>query len=129
MARGVAIADENVEDDALPSCNPADHLGGRLLLKYVREMDAEKYSVLSGVSTYSGVHYVTPTPMACKDLRSGLALPPMEPPGWVLLLLPEKLEHVRGPRRISGGLGLEYVLEDGFTSAAFAKPKWVLEYK
>jgi hypothetical protein len=130
QARGIAIADEDVPDANLPFCNPADQLGDRLLIKYLRPDEAEKYSILSGVSMFSGRHFVTPTPIAARDLVSVLALPPLgKRPCWLLLLRPEKLLAVKGPRRIQGGYGVEYVLEDGFSTLAIAEPGWVREHR
>lgn len=129
QARRIPVADENVDDDDLPYCNPADQLHDRLLIKYIREDEVEKYSAMRGKSHFPGCHHVTPTPIACSDLKAALALPLKKRPKYALLLLPEKLTSVRGPRRITGGYGIEYVLEDGFTSDAIAKPTWALEYR
>ena len=83
LARGITPAAEGTPIANVPPCDPHHQLGGRLLLKYVRENEAEKYSVTSGVSRFSGVHWLTPSPVACKDLVSMLSLPPMERPKWV----------------------------------------------
>lgn len=130
-ARGVVIADEDVPVDDLPFCTPTDHLGDRLLLKYLRPDDPERFSILSGVSQFPGRHYVTPTPIAREDLVSVLMLQPRKKkkPCWCLPLLPHMLYDVRGPRRINGGYGVEYILDSGFSSLAIAGPGWLMEYK
>lgn len=127
--QGVDIASEDTPDDDVPYCNPADHLGHRLLIKYVRADEADKFNKLTGVSHFSGRHYLTPTPIACRDLMRVLALPPTKRPQWALLLRPDRLTSVRGPRRIKHGFGVEYILEDGFSSDAMDDPPWVCEYK
>lgn len=129
QARSVDIADESVPDNKLPLCNPAVQLGDRLLIKYLRPDEVETYSILSGISRFPGVHYVTPTPIAARDLMTVLALPPPQKRSWALLLRPGNLSSVRGPRRITGGVGIEYVLENGFSSVDLAEPPWPREYR
>jgi hypothetical protein len=108
--------------------NPADQLGHRLLIKYVRADEGDKYNKLTGISYFTGKHYLTPTPIACRDLMMVLALPPSKRPKWALLLRPDQLTDVRGPRRIRRGFGIEYVLENGFSSDAMDDPPWVCPY-
>lgn len=129
-ARAVKLADEFVPDSDLPFCDDlAGQLGGRLLIKYVRQETVERLSVLGGPTHFPGRHYLTPTPVAAKDLVSALALPPLRRPRWALLLHPERLGSVRGPRRVLGGAGVEYILDDGFDSDAIVAPGWALEHR
>ena len=128
--RSTKIADEAVLDADLPYCDDlAQQLGGRLLIKYARQETVERLSVLSGGSHFPGRHFVTPTPVAARDLVSALALPPLRKPRWALLLMPSLLSSVRGPRRIAGGIGIEYFLEDGFPVDAIVAPGWALEHR
>jgi hypothetical protein len=130
LSRSVKIHDEITPDDALPECFDLDQqLGGRLLIKYVRSDSVSYFSKLSGVANFPGVHYATPSPIAARDLQSALNLPPLRLPQYALLLAPERLSKVVGPRRISGGIGVEYLLLDGFSVDAIVPPGWSMEYK
>jgi hypothetical protein len=104
--------------------NLAAELGDRWLIKYVRHGDHARYSVLAGTPLFSGVHYVTPTPLAQAHVVSVLNLPSHLPaPRFALLLDPKKVE-AWGPRRIRGGRGIEYILRAGFGAAAIVAPGW-----
>jgi hypothetical protein len=111
-------------DSSLPLCADLEaQVGDRFLLKYVRSSDRNHYSVMSGVTYFSGVHYVTPTPICQGELTSVLNLPPMPAPRFALILDPSKLD-ARGPRRIRSGRGIEYVLANGFPRDAIVSPGW-----
>ncbi len=120
-----AIAAPWTPDDQLPECTSlASELGDRYLVKYLRRGDHTRYSVRSGISYFPGVHFVTPTPLARSQLIPVLNLPSDLPaPRYALLLDPAHVT-ARGPRRIRGGHGVEYVLFSGFPSTAIAAPGW-----
>jgi hypothetical protein len=103
--------------------DPLKDLGSRYLIKYVREDSAKYYSALSGVTSFTGPHWLTPTCLHKSELLFALNLPPISRPVRALLLLPELLEGLRGPRRITGGCTIEYVCES-FSLEAIAEPRW-----
>jgi hypothetical protein len=83
--------------------------------------------------------YVTPTPYAPEETISWLALPlPNQPRPYGLLLDPDKLTDVYGPRWGLLGGGIEYILKTGFTPDAIVRispdsstppSRWELEVK
>lgn len=116
--RGVAVYDYHVPWPQMLRFDGQDvaaQLGGRYLLYFLRD---EQLGTL--VDGSSRMRYVTPTPYPpTGDMISALALPfadVMRP--FVLMLDPAKLSNVRGPRRVKGGDGIEYVLVDGFPGDA-----------
>jgi hypothetical protein len=120
----VSIADEWAETDDLPMVSdPVAELGGRLLIKYIRPADMVRYSTLSGITDFPGPHYLTPTGLPQAEVEAALNLPPLDTPAGALLLLPEAVIGLRGPRRIAGGQTIEYVC-DSFPLAAIAAPRW-----
>ena len=127
---GVAVSDPWVPDHALPiSADLASQLCDRYLIKYVRKRDRERYSPpLSGIATYTGVHFVTTTAICRDELSPMLNLPPFSLPRYALILNPAQLT-VHGPRRIRGGRGIEYVLLNGFPSDAVIEPGWPMELR
>ena len=127
---GVAISRPWVPDHALPiSANLASQLCGRYLIKYVRKRDRKRYSPpLSGIATYTGVHYVTTTAICPDALSPMLNLPPLSLPRYALILNPAQLT-VHGPRWVRGGRAIEYVLLNGFSSDAVIPPGWPVEVK
>ena len=129
LRRGVAIADEATENDALPACDdPLIHLGGRYLIKYLRAHEEKRYSIMSATTYFDGIHYFTPAPLAGCDLHVALNLPPADDPQRALLVYPEELRELRGPRRIAGGIGIEYVALKGFPLHAIVPPRWPREH-
>ena len=63
--------------------------------------------------------YVTPTPYAPEEVVSWLALPaPDQQRPFVLVLDPTGLTDVYGPRWVSMGGGIEYILDSGFPERA-----------
>ncbi len=129
-AHGVVIADPWVPDKDLPPCpDLASQLGNRFLVKYVRREDRSRYSPpFSGITTYPGVHYVTPTAICRDELVAILNLPPLPAPRYALILDPARLDAV-GPRRVRSGQALEYVLPNGFPSNAVVAPGWPVEVR
>lgn len=125
FSRSVPIADEMTADVDLRVCTDlAVELGGRLLVMYIRDAKAKELFNLSPGSVLPGMHYATPTPIAAADLSSALNLPPLPKPRRSLLLDPGALTDVRGPRRIAGGFGLEYIIFGGLARDAIALPGW-----
>lgn len=123
--RGIKVHPFTTPDTALPHRpDLADELAGRFLIKYVREPDVQRYSIMSGVTHFPGVHFVTPTVLCAEVLQAALHLPPVRPfPKYALVLDPAKLEAY-GPRRIRGGQGVEYLLLNGFSVDAIVPPGW-----
>lgn len=113
----------NIPVDSLPvrtGVEVATELQGRPLLRYV---------------TYEGVHeqshtgptFVCPTAYAPADQVNWLALPrPELVRDYVLLLDPELIPSIKGPRWVSGGGGIEYVLPDGYGPEAVIVPGWAV---
>jgi hypothetical protein len=67
----------------------------------------------------AGIHWVTPTPYSSRDCATWLNLPaPDKLRTHVLLLNPVHIPRIAGPRRIEGGLGIEYMLPNGFPAKA-----------
>ena len=115
----VAVSGSHVPIHALPMApNLASQLCNRYLIKYVRKDERVRYSPpLSGITTYTGIHYVTITAICSDELVSMLGLPPLPPPKYALILNPAQVT-AHGPRRVPGGRGIEYVLLNGFPSNA-----------
>lgn len=115
--RGDRIASGFTGQDALPSRSGdelAGELGGRLLLRYVREHEIEE----AGNGTARAV-WVTPTPYGPSDAVDVLALPRgWEPRDYLVLIRPERVREARGPRWVLGGGGIEYLLPFGYPSSA-----------
>src|SRR5699024_9485508 len=109
---GVAIAPPFTPTAALPKCQDlVAQLGDRFLFKYVRKGDHLRFATPHVVGHFDGEHWVTPTVICRPELVATLALPThLEPPRFVLVLDPAKLD-ARGPRRVDWGTGgIEYVL-------------------
>ena len=121
LSRGISIAPSTTPDSELPSKSGkevAAELGGRLLLRYLL---ASQIGIHSSGS--SNRHFVTPTPYAPDDTVRCLALPsPSQKRDFVLLLFPEKISRILGPRWIRHGLGIEYILPNGFPLDALVFP-------
>ncbi len=127
---GISVASPWTPDSLLPPCpDLARQVGDRFLLKYVRRDDRQRYSCFSGITHYSGVHYVTPTAICRQEVVAVLNLPaPLPAPAFALILDANLLE-AQGPRRIRSGRGLEYVLPNGFPSKAIVAPGWPVTVK
>src|SRR5262249_44610593 len=125
----VVVAPPWTPDLALSPCDDlAAQLGGRLLVKYLRNEDRR---------TYSGPSTVHPSPhrrpagtsrFRPVTARPPPPLPPRDPPRYALLLDPTRLEAL-GPRRIRGGRAIEYVLPRGFPLSAVVPPHGPIEVR
>ncbi|MEW1735862.1 hypothetical protein AB0346_07920 [Nocardia beijingensis] len=123
---GVTVYPENIADSALPPCpDLAQDLGGRYLIKYIRQDSFNRLSAMSGITHFPGRHHVTPTVLCAADLGKALHLPPLPNPKYALLLNPAKVQAV-GPRRILQGIGIEYILPNGFPVDAIIDPQWAV---
>jgi hypothetical protein len=107
----------DTRDEDLPRWRGAEvagHLGGRLLLRYVTPAQLGEFTGGS-----SKRHHVTPTPYAPKEAINWLALPaPGVPREHALVLKPEAIDDILGPRIVRWGGGIEYVLPNGFSHSA-----------
>jgi hypothetical protein len=126
-AKSVIVSDAGVPDASLPKCvDLADQVGGRHLIKYLREGDHRRYAGAPAGSYFGGIHYVTPTPLRRRELVRVLNLPTGLPaPRYALLLDPLHLD-AWGPRRIRSGRGIEYLLLNGFSADAISG-SWPIE--
>ena len=122
---GVALAPPFTADHALPVCvDLAGQLGGRYLIKYVRDGDHLLFRVPHVTPVFGGQHWVTPTVLCPEEIARVLHLPSNLPdPEYALVLDPAKLD-ARGPRRSRFGTGIEYLLPNGFPSDAILPPGW-----
>jgi hypothetical protein len=117
-AHHVVIASHTTPDSQLPlktGRSVASELGGRLLLRYLIPSQLGAFD--SG--SVGRQHWVTPTPYSPQDASVWLALWN----GWVLrrfvmLLDPGFIPHIKGPRWIRFGHGIEYLLPNGFPQVA-----------
>jgi hypothetical protein len=124
IQNGATIFPSRTPDSLLPSCTDlVSQLGRRYLIKYVRKPDRYRYSVLSKVSHFSGVHYLTPTALCPDTIEAALRLPPFKIPQYALILDPSRLSAC-GPREIRGGKAVEYVLPNGYGVDAIVPPGW-----
>jgi hypothetical protein len=101
---------------SMPSRSGSDiavELGGRYLLRYLLRKQYRHFTAGS-----SSPHFVTPTPYSPSEVISWLALPTPARREFVLFLDAMHLSDVRGPRRVSLGGGLEYLLASGFPANA-----------
>lgn len=117
--RGGGIASGFTDPGDLPSRSGARlsaELGGRLLLRYVREHEIEH-----AAEGTSRPVWVTPTPFGPRDAVDVLALPrAWEPRDYLVLIRPEQVPEARGPRWVLGGGGIEYLLPAGYPASAVA---------
>ncbi len=120
---GVDIWPSNTKDDDMElrtGSEVAHELRGRVLLRYMPE---NAVPVDDGTVPDAGPCrkkcWVTITPYGPTECIKALDLDPTRPPRpRVLLLDPKEISNIRGPRRIAGGLGFEYVLTEGYPSQA-----------
>lgn len=114
LARGVIISPSNIPIEDLPiktGEEVADELAGRPLIRYLCRQDVSKY--LRGDRN---PHYTTPTPYSSTDLISFLCLPdPQTARTHCLLLDPQNIEVILGPRLIQWGGGIEYIRRMDFS--------------
>lgn len=126
IANGAVIHSPTVSDAALPEragSQVARELGGRYLLRFVRP---HQLGTLIGGSIRS--QWVTPTPYSRAAAVRWLALPdPLDPPGHTLVLDPEAIAVLAGPRLVRLGGGIEYLLPEGFSRDAIVPPGWEVE--
>ena len=121
MAHHVTIAASSILNSALPQrpgLDVAKELGDRYLLRYLLPHQVGAYT-----SGSTDPHWVTPTAYSPEDTVSWLALPaPRSPRPYVLLLKPDAIPSIWGPRWVRFGGGIEYYLPQGFPAAALAFP-------
>ncbi len=100
----------------------SNELGKRYLLRYLLPSQVGLFRNGSDKR-----HCVTPTPYAPEETISWLALPsPTLPRTYVLVLAPDRIDSILGPRWIRLGKGIEYILPGGFRSDALALPWEIL---
>jgi hypothetical protein len=125
---GVTIYSESTPDAAMPrrpGHDVASDLGGRYLLRYLRTRDISNATpgsspLLTGMDRKV---WVTPTAYSPREAVRALALPfPKEPRTHVVLLKPENILWLQGPRRIAVGTGIEYLLPDGYPKDSLVLP-------
>jgi hypothetical protein len=125
--RGVTIAPSSTPDTSLlkkTGRQVAGELGHRYLLRYLLPHQIGRYTAGSAAP-----HWVTPTAYAPEETISWLALPaPRAPRPYVMLLKPEEIDEIRGPRWVRLGGGIEYYLPNGFPGTALAFP-WEIEVR
>jgi hypothetical protein len=118
-ARNIRIFSSATPDKDLeskPGTKVAEEIGGRLLVRYLLTPQIFKAHCRDRV-------YVTPTPYAPKDTVSFLALPSASNKRrFFMLLRPEEIDEILGPRWIRCGLGIEYILPKGFPLNALVHP-------
>lgn len=116
-SRGGGIATGFADMAALPSRaggQLAAELGGRLLVRYLRE-----HEIAEAQQGTPRPVWATPTPYGPADAADLLALPrAWEPRAYLVLLRPEDVPEVRGPRWVLGGGGIEYLLPQGYPASA-----------
>ncbi|MFF4534015.1 hypothetical protein ACFY1P_32700 [Streptomyces sp. NPDC001407] len=112
----------NTPDEALPVRDGpavAAELGGRKLLHFL---------MFHNVGTFrhgtTREIYTTPTPYPEEETIRSLALPGAAyARKHALVLDPQKLKKIAGPRHVAWGNAFEYILLDGFEAEAIAS-KW-----
>jgi len=126
--RGTMIVPGDTPDTDVPSKSGAEvfeELGGRFLLRFLLPGQVSTEEKLSQIPPRK--QWVTPTPYSPKETIAMLALPaPDYPREYVFVLDPRKIANVLGPRRVRLGIGIEYILPDGFPKEALVLP-WPLE--
>lgn len=114
---GATIASRLTPEADLTPRNGSDvatELGGRYLIRYVMPHQVGDYRNGS-----TDRHYVTPTPYPSDESISWLYLPrPMLIRTHALLVNPERVNVILGPRWIRIGKGIEYILPEGFPQDA-----------
>lgn len=128
LAVGLTPSPWHVSTAALPEYSGlevASVTGYRHLLRYLRPHQLGQF--LDGSPRE---HFVSPTPYAVEDSVRFLMLPDhLHPPRHVLVLETAAIARIRGPRMVRLGLGVEFVLPDGFTAEALVPPGWERELR
>lgn len=127
LLESAPIATRGTPTDALPVRSGFDvamnDLKGRAFMRYVPSDLAHEDR--DGTPTF-----VSPTPYAPSDLIAYLALPaPHLRRDFVILIDPELVEQVQGPRWCELGSGIEYVLPNGYQQRAVLKPGWAVQLR
>ena len=96
-----------------------NELGGRQLLRYV-----DVYSVHEPRGGRVGrPTWVTPTPLSADEVDHYLDLPaPEKPRTHVVRLDPRLIPIIAGPQWVGLGLGIQYLLPDGYSTNAVLPP-------
>lgn len=126
----VAVYPRNTLDASLPErsgLEVSEEIGHRYLIRYLLQDQVGRFTRGS-----SDPHFVTPTPYSRDDLTRYLALPnPRRRRSYALILDPERIDIIKGPRWVRGGSGIEYLLPRGFTPDAIAfrnvGPLWEIQ--
>ncbi len=112
VAWSVPVVSAGTPDIDLPTLSGAElaHiLNGRFLIRYLLERQLGTF--LSGSAEHC---YVTPTPYSSEECIGYLSLPePLMRREHALLIRPDKLVEVIGPRRVRLGGGIEFILPGG----------------
>lgn len=125
VSPSASIAARQTSPASLPQKTGAEvknELGGRFLLRYLLPTQLGAFN-----SGSSRQHFVTPTPYSPDESSSWLALPqPQAKRTYVMILDPEQIDVIRGPRWVRFGDGIEYLLPNGFGDAALVL-KWPMK--
>ncbi len=126
LRASAVIYSEKTPDAAMPlrpGTEVAAELGGRCVLRYLLHKDVLRSSGATTPVLGSRLMraYVTPTPYSPSEVIHALALPfSSEWRSHVILLRPEFIPWMQGPRRVENGSGLEYILPNGYPASALA---------
>jgi hypothetical protein len=98
-----------------------NELGGRQLLRYV-----DVYAVHEPMGGRAGrATWVTPTPLSTDDVDHYLDLPaPEKFRTHVVRLDPRLIPTIAGPQWVGLGMGIQYLLPDGYSTNAVLYPGW-----
>lgn len=114
----LGTSDDILKNHTRTGHDVATELGNRYLLKYLVDSDAALF--VPGRENdlddflQKNRHYVTPTPYSPEEAASWLVVPsPHLPRRYVLLLDPENIQEIWGPRWIRMGGGIEYIVPKG----------------
>jgi hypothetical protein len=101
-------------------------LGGRLLLRYV-----DVYAVHEPAQGRLGQPtWVTPTPFSPEEVDHYLDLPaPEKPRTHVVRLDPLQIAVIQGPQWVGLGMGIQYLLPEGYAVSAVLGPAWAHEVR
>jgi hypothetical protein len=106
-----------------PGQEVADELGGRFLLRYMLPHQVDQ---VHGGSNH--LTYTTPTAYRSEDVVEYLRLPrPQAQRPFVSLLNPALISKISGPRWIAGGIGIEYLLPQGYPQEALVPPSYPMQ--
>jgi hypothetical protein len=101
-------------------------LGGRQLLRYV-----DQYSVHEPVGGRVGIPtWVTPTPLSPDEVDHYLDLPAPEKARTHVVRIDPRLVHtIQGPQWVGIGMGIQYLLPEGYGPEAVLHPGWAHEVR